>query len=216
MGNVRLFDSHANGYVRGEGVAAIVLKPLRNALKEGDHIYGVIKGTAVNHGGHVSSLTAPNPNAQAEVIASAMRRASIDVNTVNYIETHGTGTSLGDPIEIAGLHKAFEILSNEQGKDKLTVSFCGLGAVKTNIGHLEAAAGMAGVIKVILAMQHHLIPGNIHFKQPKPLYKTSRITLLSLIKHNHGNIFIMKRAYIARRADVKFIWVWWNECAYSY
>jgi acyl transferase domain-containing protein/acyl-CoA synthetase (AMP-forming)/AMP-acid ligase II/aryl carrier-like protein/NAD(P)-dependent dehydrogenase (short-subunit alcohol dehydrogenase family) len=166
-GRCKTFDKKANGYVRAEGVAAILLKPLHKALIDGDHIHGVIKGSAVNHGGHANSLTAPNPNAQAEVIASAFRRSHITVDSVNYIETHGTGTALGDPIEINGLHKAFQLLYQEQnlkGRDH----YCGLGAVKTNIGHLEAAAGMAGVIKIILAMKHQLIPGNIHYEEKNP------------------------------------------------
>ncbi len=108
-GRCKTFDKSANGYVRGEGVGAILIKPLQKALQDGDTIYGVIKATAVNHGGHVSSLTVPNPNAQAELIVSAMERSHIAPDTISFIETHGTGTSLGDPIEVNGLKKAFDI-----------------------------------------------------------------------------------------------------------
>lgn len=108
-GRCKTFDKNANGYVRGEGAGAILLKKLSQALHDGDHIYGVIKGSAVNHGGHVNTLTAPNPNAQAEVIISACQRARIPIDTLQYIETHGTGTPLGDPIEINGLKKPFTI-----------------------------------------------------------------------------------------------------------
>jgi len=167
-GKCKTFDKAANGYVRSEGVAAIILKPLPRAIEEGDHIYAVIKGSAVNHGGHVSSLTVPNPNAQADVIANAWRRAKLPVESISYIETHGTGTSLGDPIEISGLKKAFEMLGDEQQSSSLHHSYCGLGAVKTHIGHLEAAAGIASVIKVLLAMKYKMLPGNLHLKEINP------------------------------------------------
>ena len=106
-GRCKAFSRHANGYVRGEGVGMVVLKKLSAAERDGDHIYGVIRGSAENHGGRAQSLTAPNPKAQAELMKSAYRRAGIDPRTVSYIETHGTGTELGDPIEINGLKSAF-------------------------------------------------------------------------------------------------------------
>lgn len=167
-GRCKTFDATANGYVRGEGVGAVLLKPLAKAIADNDHIYGVIKGSAINHGGHVRSLTVPNPNAQAAVIASAVTRANIDIDTVQYIEAHGTGTSLGDPIEINGLKKAFVAVAAEQQRTFPTHPFCGIGSVKTNIGHLEAAAGIAGVIKVLLAMQHKMLPSSLHFHSLNP------------------------------------------------
>ncbi|MHB1946560.1 MAG: beta-ketoacyl synthase N-terminal-like domain-containing protein [Gammaproteobacteria bacterium] len=167
-GRCKTFDKSANGYVRAEGSVAIVLKSLNHAVRDNDHIYGVIKGTAVNHGGHVSSLTVPNPKAQAEVIATALRRAKISIDTINYIETHGTGTAIGDPIEINGLKKAFAQLAEEQHKTELPKHYCGLGAVKSNIGHLESAAGLAGVIKVLLALKHNRMPANLHFTELNP------------------------------------------------
>jgi polyketide synthase PksL len=167
-GRCKTFDKDANGYVRGEGVGAILLKKLSQALLDGDHIYGVIKGTAVNHGGHVNTLTAPNPNAQAEVIISACQRACVAIDTIQYIETHGTGTPLGDPIEINGLKKAFQQLAMEQKIGSLPKQYCGLGAVKTNIGHLESAAGIAGVIKILLAMHHEILPANLHLNELNP------------------------------------------------
>ncbi|WP_454782670.1 SDR family NAD(P)-dependent oxidoreductase [Legionella sp. WA2022007384] len=167
-GRCKTFDKNANGYVRGEGAGAILLKKLPQALEDGDNIYGVIKGTAVNHGGHVNTLTAPNPNAQAEVIIAACQRAQIPVDSIQYIETHGTGTPLGDPIEINGLKKAFQHLALEQHLESLPKQFCGLGAVKTHIGHLESAAGIAGIIKTLLAMRHELIPANLHLSELNP------------------------------------------------
>ncbi|MFC1668616.1 beta-ketoacyl synthase N-terminal-like domain-containing protein, partial [Chlamydiota bacterium] len=167
-GRCKTFDKRANGYVRGEGVGAIFLKPLSQAIQDGDHIYAVIKGSAENHGGHANSLTAPNPNAQAEVIVKAYERAKIDPSTVGYIEAHGTGTELGDPVEINGLKKAFNELYNKWGKTLPKSAHCGLGSVKTNIGHLETAAGIAGIIKVLLMMKHKKIPGVVHFKELNP------------------------------------------------
>ncbi len=164
-GLCKTFDKNANGYVRAEGVGAIILKPLHKAEEDGDTIYGVIKGTAVNHGGHMSSLTVPNPNAQADVISLACRRAQIDVESLTYVETHGTGTALGDPIEINGLKKAFTALADEKNNHHY---YCDLGSVKTNIGHLESAAGIASVIKVLLAIKNKTIPGNLHFTELNP------------------------------------------------
>lgn len=166
-GRCKTFDKNANGYVRAEGVGAVLLKPLNLAILDGDQIYGVIKGTAVNHGGHVSSLTAPNPNAQSDAIVAACVRANISVDTLSYIETHGTGTTLGDPIEINGLKRAFTVLANEQQK-KLPTHYCGLGSVKTAIGHLEAGAGIASLIKVLLCLKHKQLPGNLHFTELNP------------------------------------------------
>lgn len=167
-GKCKTFDKKANGYVRGEGVAAILLKPLEKALLDHDPIYGIIKGSAVNHGGYVNSITVPNPNAQAELIISACERAKVDIETITYIETHGTGTPLGDPIEINGLKQAFHDLQERQGKLNISSHYCGIGSVKTNIGHLEAVAGIAGVIKVLLAMKHGRLPGNLFFEELNP------------------------------------------------
>lgn len=169
-GRCKTFDKAANGYVRGEGVAALWLKPLSQAKAQGDEIYALIRGSNVNHGGHGASLTAPNPRAQSELLIRAYERAGIDPTTVTYIETHGTGTSLGDPIEINGLKKAFATLYKRFGHDVGALSYhrCGLGSVKTNVGHLEAAAGMAGLLKVILSMQHKIIPAHLHFQTLNP------------------------------------------------
>lgn len=156
-GQCRTFDAAANGYVRGEGVGVLLLKPLAQALADGDAIHAVIKGSAVNHCGETYTLTYPSPQAQAEVIAAAHRRAEVPVDTVNYVEAHGTGTPKGDPIEFQGLLQAYQTLAAEQ-QTTFTPGFCALSSVKTNIGHLEAAAGVAGVIKVVLAMRHQQLP----------------------------------------------------------
>jgi len=167
-GKCKTFDKAANGYVRGEGAGAIILKPLSRAESDGDYIYAVIKGTAENHGGLAISLTAPNPVGQGKVLMTAYERAGFDPDTVSYIEAHGSGTSLGDPIEIKGLKRAFNELYKMWEKEAPKEPHCGLGSVKTNIGHLETAAGIAGVIKVLLSMKHKRLPASINFKELNP------------------------------------------------
>lgn len=168
-GRCKTFDQSANGYVRGEGIGAVLLKPLSQAEADGDPIYAVIRGSAINHCGRTKSLTAPNPQAQAAVIHRAMEEAQVDPREITYLEAHGTGTSLGDPIEINGMKKAFAKWFKQQGK---TVSYptatCGVGSVKTNIGHLESAAGIAGFFKVVLGMQQGKIPKSLHLSELNP------------------------------------------------
>jgi len=149
------FDEAANGYVRGEGAGVLLLKSLTQAERDGNYIYAVIKGAAVGHSGHTNSLTAPAPEAQAETILAAYADAQISPATIGYIEAHGTGTTLGDPIEINGLKKVFATVE--------TTHNCYVGSVKSNIGHLEAAAGVGGIIKSILALQKGVIPANANF-----------------------------------------------------
>jgi len=172
-GRCKTFDESADGYIRGEGCGALVIKSLKRAIEDGDHIYAVIRGVAVNHGGRANSLTAPNANAQAELLQEAYMRAGVDPSCVSYIEAHGTGTKLGDPIEINGLKMAFEELYKISGKPIPAKPHCGIGAVKANIGHLEAASGIAGLIKTLLAMKHRKLPGIAHFKNLNPHIKLS-------------------------------------------
>jgi len=167
-GRCKTFDERADGYVRGEGVGAVLLKPLDQAEADGDHIYAVVLGTAENHGGHAASLTAPNPAAQAELLVQVYEKAGVSPDTVGYIESHGTGTSLGDPIEINGLKDAFARLYAARGESVPQHPHCGLGSVKTNIGHLETAAGIIGVIKVLLALKHHRLPASLHLEKLNP------------------------------------------------
>ena len=165
-GRCKTFDRSANGYARGEGAGAIVLKPLVAALADGDTVYGVISGSAVNHGGRANSLTAPNPVAQTEVLLAAHRDAGGDPTAVGYIETHGTGTELGDPIEVTALVDALATLAADRG-----VKFDGpiqLGAVKSSVGHLESAAGMAGLLAALLALRAGEIPGTLHLREVNP------------------------------------------------
>jgi len=164
-GRCKSFDHRADGYVRGEGVGAVLLKPLSRAVADGDYIYGVIRGSAINHGGRANSMTAPNPNAQAELLIDAYRGAGVDFNTISYIECHGTGTRLGDPVEINGLKKAFNELSSRNSQ---VIKSCGLGSVKSNVGHLEAAAGIAGLFKVLLSLKYGKIPASINFEKLNP------------------------------------------------
>lgn len=165
-GKCSAFDKDANGFVRGEGVGTIYIKPLKKALKDKDYIYGIVRGSGVNHGGDASSLTAPNTLAQKELIEKVYQSAHVDFDTVSYIEAHGTGTVLGDSVEVNALCSVYKDLCPMGSRYKIN---CGLGSVKTNMGHLETAAGIAGVIKVLLSMQHDLIPGNIHFHKQSPM-----------------------------------------------
>ena len=167
-GTCRTFDANADGFVRGEGGAMLLLKPLRLALADGDAIYGLVTGTAVNHGGQAASLTAPKPESQAAVVEAAWQAADVPLESVGYIEAHGTGTRLGDPIEISGLIEAFRRLYRARGESWPATPQCGLGSVKTTVGHLEGAAGLAGVLKVLLAIQHRSIPATLNFERLNP------------------------------------------------
>jgi acyl transferase domain-containing protein/acyl carrier protein len=201
-GRCKTFDKGANGYVRGEGVGAVVLKPLQRAKTDGDHIYGIIKASAVNHGGNVNTLTAPNPKAQAELIKMACRKANITPDTIGYIEAHGTGTSLGDPIEINGLKKAFKELSDEN-KQTLGTHYCGIASIKTNIGHLEAAAGVAGIIKTLLALENKQLPASLHCKELNPYIELKESPFYVIKKRQKWNRLKSDAGQeIARRAGV--------------
>jgi polyketide synthase PksN len=167
-GKCRTFDKRGTGYVRGEGAGALFLKPLPKAEADGDHIYAVIRGTAENHGGRVTMLTAPNAAAQTELLLDAYEKAGIDPSTVGYIECHGTGSTLGDSIEVQALTRAFAQLYKQHGKDVPTQPHCGLSSLKSNIGHLETAAGVAGIIKILLAMRHRQIPATLHLEEVNP------------------------------------------------
>ncbi|WP_206606440.1 beta-ketoacyl synthase N-terminal-like domain-containing protein [Steroidobacter cummioxidans] len=155
------FGNEADGFVDAEGVGALVLKPLSKAERDGDHIYGVIKGSAVNAGGKTNGYTVPNPQAQSAVISKALRRANVAANHISYVEAHGTGTALGDPIEIAGLTRAF-------GQSTRDTQFCAIGSLKSNIGHCESAAGIAGLTKVLLQLKHKQLVPSLHADVPNP------------------------------------------------
>ncbi|MEN8141402.1 MAG: SDR family NAD(P)-dependent oxidoreductase [Thermodesulfobacteriota bacterium] len=157
-GKCRSFGEGGDGYVPGEGVGIVLLKPLSQAIADNDRIYGVIRSTAVNHGGKVTGYTVPNPMAHGDLIAGAIERAGITADEISYVECHGTGTELGDPIEITGLKSAFSATSEEK-------QFCGIGSVKSNIGHLEAVAGVTGLIKVLLSMRAGVLPASLHSQE---------------------------------------------------
>jgi 8-amino-7-oxononanoate synthase len=159
-GRCKSFDATADGYVRSEGAGVVVLKPLSAAVAAGDPVYAVIRGTAVNQDGFSNGMAAPNPQAQAAVLREAYRRAGVAPSRVQYVEAHGTGTKLGDPVELEALR---EVLA--EGRAAAT---CAIGSVKTNIGHTETAAGVAGVIKVALALKQQQIPPSLHFQTPNP------------------------------------------------
>lgn len=163
----RAFGADADGFVDGEGVGAILLKPLSAAVEAGDHIYGVIKGSAMNAGGRTSGFTVPNPSAQAAVVSQALHRSGIAARHISYLEAHGTGTPLGDPIEIKGLSDAFVEAGGER-------QFCALGSVKSNIGHCESAAGIAGVTKVLLQLKHSKLVPTLHSERSNARIDFSR------------------------------------------
>jgi len=161
-GRCRAFDKDANGTAVGSGVGVVFLKRLSDAVREGDPIYAVIKGSAINNDGNLKiGYTAPSQQGQTEVIVKALENAGLTPDDITYIEAHGTGTNLGDPIEVAALTEAFRT-----GTDRK--QYCGLGSVKTNMGHLDAAAGVAGLIKVALAMKNRELPPSLHFNEPNP------------------------------------------------
>lgn len=168
-GRCKTFDADADGYVRGEGCGMVVLKRLRDAQASGDRILAVIKGSAVNQDGKSQGITAPNERAQEAVIRAALQDASVAGDAVSYVEAHGTGTSLGDPIELAALNTVY---GQGRGANKLKV-----GSIKTNIGHLEAAAGIAGFMKVVLALQHGELPAHLHFSKPNPYIDWNNIAI---------------------------------------
>lgn len=161
-GHIRAFDANAKGMVRGSGVAFIALKRLEAALADGDTIHAIIRGSAINNDGAARvGFTAPSVKGQAAVIAEALAVAGVSAETISYVEAHGTGTNVGDPIEIAGLTKAFRQTTAKK-------NYCAVGSVKTNVGHLDAGAGVAGVIKTVLALKHRLIPPSLNFENPNP------------------------------------------------
>lgn len=161
-GRCRPFDADGRGTIFGSGVGMVVLKRLKDAIADGDHIWAIILGSAVNNDGSLKvGYTAPSVEGQAQVIAEALANAGVDASTISYVEAHGTATTIGDPIEIQALTKAFRAYSEASG-------YCAIGSVKSNIGHLDAAAGVAGLIKTVLALKHRQLPPTLHFRRPNP------------------------------------------------
>ncbi len=161
-GHCRAFDAQAKGIVGGNGIGVVMLKRLEDAIEDGDCIHAVIKGSAINNDGDLKvGYTAPSPQGLTKVIRSAHLMAEVDPETITYVQTHGTGTPLGDPIEIASMTEAFRYGTDKKG-------YCAITSVKTNIGHLDAAAGIMGLIQTILALKHKLIPPSINFESPNP------------------------------------------------
>ncbi|MEK8021248.1 MAG: polyketide synthase, partial [Candidatus Parabeggiatoa sp.] len=160
-GRSKSFDARANGYVRGEGAGMVVLKPLSRALADGDPIYALIRGSTTNQDGHSNGLTVPNGLAQEAAIREVLEQTNISPQDIQYVEAHGTGTPVGDPIEANTLGRVL-------GRSRPPGEYCLIGSVKTNIGHLEGAAGIAGLTKVALALSHGQIPPHLHFETPNP------------------------------------------------
>ncbi|WP_240503673.1 MULTISPECIES: non-ribosomal peptide synthetase/type I polyketide synthase [Pseudoalteromonas] len=169
-GHCKTFSQSANGYVRSEGVGSVLLKPLAQAVKDNDPIYGVLKGSAVNQDGRSNGLTAPNSGAQQKVINAALENALVSGGDVQYVETHGTGTELGDPIEVSALNKTY-------GVHKTTSQPLILGSTKANIGHLESGAGIAGLIKALLCLENKQIPGQRYVEQLNPHIAWDKMSL---------------------------------------
>jgi polyketide synthase PksM len=170
-GQCKTFDKRANGFVRAEGSGAVFIKRLSAAEADGNHIYAIVRSTAVNHGGRVPTMGAPSASGQTALHVEAYENARIDPTTVGYIECHGTGTALGDPIETEALRSAFAELYKRHAKAPAETPHCGLGSIKTNIGHLENAAGIAGLVKVLLALKHKQLPASLNFQDLNPYIK---------------------------------------------
>src|SRR5882762_5637984 len=161
-GHVRAFDAKANGTVFGSGGGIVVLKRLADAVAAGDTLHAVIKGSAVNNdGSEKAGYTAPGVDSQADAVVEALANAGADADSISYVEAHGSGTPVGDPIEIRALTKAFRTSTQRSG-------YCAIGSVKTNVGHLDAAAGIAGIIKTTLALKHRMLPPTLNYSQPNP------------------------------------------------
>lgn len=173
-GRCKTFDERADGYVRGEGCAVLVVKPLKVALRDGSRIWGVVRGSAVNTNGHSNGLLAPRTSAQKAVMRSALVASGVQPEEVSYVECHGTGTALGDPIEVEALGEAY---GRRQDDHPLLI-----GSVKTNIGHLEGAAGLAGVVKVLLSLSRRELPASLHFKSPNPMVDFSGFEVVTRLR----------------------------------
>jgi len=172
-GRCRTFDEKANGFVPGEGVGCVLLKPLAQAVADGDHVYAVIDGSAINNDGRTLGVTTPGVEGQVDVIERALQKADAPARTVSYIEAHGTGTMIGDPIELRALARAF-------AKDP--PAHCAIGSVKTNVGHLLSAAGIASFIKVALALHHQTLPPTLHCEQVNPRFEFERTPFLPIVE----------------------------------
>ncbi|MEO5912679.1 MAG: beta-ketoacyl synthase N-terminal-like domain-containing protein, partial [Luteolibacter sp.] len=160
-GKCKAFSAEANGFVRGEGAGVVLLKPLSQAIADGDPIQGVILGSALNQDGHTNGISLPSTEAQARLVRDACKDARVDPKDVSFVEAHGTGTAVGDPIEAHALAEALCV-------DRPADAPLAIGSVKTNLGHLETAAGVAGLVKAVLALQHRQIPASLHFQTPSP------------------------------------------------
>src|SRR2546422_6197061 len=161
-GHVRAFDAKANGTVFGSGGGILVLRRLADAVSDGDTIHAVIKGSAVNNDGSAKAgYTAPSVNSQADAVIEALANAGVEADSISYLEAHGSGTPVGDPIEVRALTKAFRTFTPRAG-------YCAIGSVKTNVGHLDAAAAVAGIIKTVLALEHRQLPPSLHFPEANP------------------------------------------------
>jgi acyl transferase domain-containing protein/acyl carrier protein len=169
-GRCKTFDAAADGMGRGEGCGVVILKRLSDAVRDRDNILALVRGSAISHDGHGSGFTVPNPQAQENLIRRALANASVEPAEVSYVETHGTGTPLGDPIEMDALAAVF-------GRERAALQKLTIGSVKTNIGHLEAAAGIAGLIKIVLSLQHKEIPPHLHVKRPNPHVPWQRLPM---------------------------------------
>ncbi|MCL4162362.1 UNVERIFIED_CONTAM: hypothetical protein GTU68_005745, partial [Idotea baltica] len=161
-GKCRAFDADASGTIFGSGVGGVVLKLAKSAYADGDNIRAIIRGSAINNDGNEKSdFTAPSVSMQAAAITEAMAAADVSAESIDYVEAHGTGTYLGDPIEVAALTQAYSAETDKTG-------YCKIGSVKSNVGHLDAAAGMASLIKVVLSLENELLPKTLHFSKPNP------------------------------------------------
>ncbi|WP_161624828.1 non-ribosomal peptide synthetase [Streptomyces spectabilis] len=161
-GRVKAFDADADGMAGGEGVVALLIRRAADAVADGDHVYGLLRGIAVNNdGGDATGFYSPSVNGQSRLIRQVLDRTGVDPRTIGYVEAHGTGTKLGDPVEVAALTEAYRAFTDDTG-------YCGIGSVKTNLGHLDTAAGLTGAVKVLLSLYHGQLPPTLHYREPNP------------------------------------------------
>ncbi|GHC53183.1 non-ribosomal peptide synthetase [Streptomyces flavofungini] len=161
-GRVKAFDADADGMAGGEGVVALLIRRAADAVADGDHVYGLLRGIATNNdGGDATGFYSPSVNGQTRLVRQVLDRTGVDPRTIGYVEAHGTGTKLGDPVEVAALTEAYRAFTDDTG-------YCGIGSVKTNLGHLDTAAGLAGCVKVLLSLYHGQLPPTLHYRTPNP------------------------------------------------
>jgi acyl transferase domain-containing protein len=210
------YDQRANGYARGEGIASVILKPLKEALKAGDPIRAIIRGSGVGQDGNTPGITVPSSDAQESLIRSTYRKAKLPLCDTRYFETHGTGTQVGDPLEAGAIGRVF-------GPERSSVDPIYAGSIKTNIGHLESASGLAGFIKAVMILEKAIILPNLRFENPNSKLKLDEWNIRVSSFHTKASIRIFTNRVTGTHQNhclastrnsagqCKLIWLWWHK-----